>query len=62
MNMIRSNKGRRPRRGAISLEYGLVVAFVAITVLAALGSLVGNLDTSLGTVGGKMEDAGNAFK
>ena len=43
--------GRKARRGAVALEYALVLAFVAIAVLAAMNSLGGKLKTTIDTVG-----------
>ncbi len=43
--------GRKARRGAVALEYALVLAFVAIAVLAAMNLLGKRLSTSIDTVG-----------
>lgn len=49
------------RRAAMALEYALVLAFVTITVLAALVTLGNNVQSSVGTVGNVVSTAGSAF-
>ena len=48
--------GRKARRGAVALEYALVLAFVAIAVLAAMNGLSTKLKDSIDKVGTKTGD------
>jgi len=49
--------GRKARRGAVALEYALVLAFVAVAVLAAMNSLGGKLKSTIDTVGTNTQTA-----
>ncbi len=49
--------GRKARRGAVALEYALVLAFVAIAVLAAMNALGTKLKGTIDTVGTNTEKA-----
>lgn len=51
---------RRRQRGATALEYALVLAFVAVAVLAALGTLGDNLTSTIESVGGTVTDAADS--
>lgn len=57
IDFIRTTTARKARRGAIALEYALVLAFVAVAVLAALLTLGSKLTTAIGTVGDKVSTA-----
>ncbi len=57
IDFIRTMTARKARRGAIALEYALVLAFVAVAVLAALVTLGGKLTTTIDTVGTKVSSA-----
>jgi len=47
--------GRKARRGAVALEYALVLA--AVAVLAAMNSLGGKLKSTIDTVGTNTQTA-----
>jgi len=51
IDFVRTMTSRKSRRGAIALEYALVLAFVAVAILAALISLGGKLTTTIDKVG-----------
>ncbi len=57
---LRKISGNKSRRGAIALEYALVLAFVAVAVLAALIGLGGKLTNTIDAVGNKTNDAANS--
>ena len=60
INSIRKISGNKSRRGAIALEYALVLAFVAVAILAALISLGGKLTTTIDKVGDNTLTAANS--
>ena len=64
IDFIRTMTSRKARRGAIALEYALVLAFVAIAVLAALVTLGTKLTSAIDTVGDQATSsaAGADFK
>lgn len=51
IDFVRTMTAKKTRRGAIALEYALVLAFVAVAVLAALVGLGSKLTTAIDTVG-----------
>ena len=57
MTAIRTNlrKLRADRRGATAIEYGLIVALIAVAIVSALGSLGGG-------VGGMWTKLSNAIQ
>ena len=54
--------GLRARRGATALEYALVLAFVAVGVVAALNILSVDVQSSITSVGKKVQGAPEAIK
>lgn len=52
--VLRSAASRRARKGATALEYAIVLAFVAVSVLAALSFLGTGLNTAMTNVGAKI--------
>lgn len=63
IDFVRTMTAKKSRRGAIALEYALVLAFVAVAVLAALIGLGAKLTTAIDTVGTTAtESATSSFK
>jgi|GEM_PF-1988666 len=60
IDFVRTMTSRKSRRGAIALEYALVLAFVAVAILAALISLGGKLTTTIDKVGDKTATAADS--
>ncbi len=61
MNTIQPRRQLRTQTGASAIEYALVIALVALALIVALGTFSGKITTFLGTVGGKIDDAGNSL-
>lgn len=63
IDFVRTMTAKKSRRGAIALEYALVLAFVAVAVLAALIGLGSKLTEAIDTVGTTAtESATSSFK
>ncbi len=60
IDFVRTMTSRKSRRGAIALEYALVLAFVAVAVLAALIGLGTKLTATIDTVGNQTNSAANS--
>lgn len=57
IDFVRTMTARKTRRGAIALEYALVLAFVAVAVLAALVALGTQLTETVAAVGSRTATA-----
>lgn len=54
---IRLAAKSRTDRGATAVEYGLLVALIAVGIIAAVGLLRDELNSLFGEVQGELEDA-----
>ena len=50
--LINDVKAKRDERGATAVEYGLMVALIAVVIIAAVTTLGTNLNTKFTSVGG----------
>lgn len=48
--LINDVKAKRDERGATAVEYGLMVALIAVVIIAAVTTLGQNLNTKFGNV------------
>ncbi|WP_210438146.1 Flp family type IVb pilin [Nocardioides xinjiangensis] len=48
--LINDVKAKRDERGATAVEYGLMVALIAVVIIAAVTTLGTNLNTKFGSV------------
>ena len=60
--IIHSISARKSRRGAIALEYALVLAFVAVSIVTILVALGGKLTTTVNGIGDTTATASSSFK
>jgi len=45
----------RDESGATAIEYGLIAALIAVVIITGLTTVGTNLNTLLGTIGGKLQ-------
>ncbi|MBL0747465.1 Flp family type IVb pilin [Nocardioides baculatus] len=50
--LVNDIKAKRDERGATAVEYGLMVALIAVVIIAAVTTLGTNLNTKFTSVGG----------
>ncbi len=52
--LVNDMKTKRDERGATAVEYGLMVALIAIVIIGAVTTLGGNLNKLFGDIAGKI--------
>ena len=55
---VKAKRDEVNERGATAVEYGLMVALIAVVIIAAVTTLGTNLSTKFGTVGSSVGGAG----
>ena len=59
VNDLKAKRDEINERGATAVEYGLMVALIAVVIIGAVTALGGALDTKFTEVGDGVTNAGN---